>query len=244
MGRATQTAGEVRALTERLSTDVGRLKFGPPVVYVYNPLRYAAAPHRAYVDAYARGTKRVMFLGMNPGPYGMAQTGVPFGEVSTVRGWLGIDGEVGRPAPEHPKRPITGFACERSEVSGQRLWGLFAERYGTAKAFFQHHYVANYCPLVFMEESGKNRTPDKLSKDERKALYAACDAHLDGLLRALAPEVVVGVGAFAYQRAAAVVQDRARVCTLLHPSPASPLANQGWAVKATAQLVEAGIWEA
>ena len=35
--------------------------------------------------------KRVVFLGMNPGPFGMAQVGVPFGEVAAVRDWLRID---------------------------------------------------------------------------------------------------------------------------------------------------------
>ena len=81
---------------------------------------------------------------MNPGPFGMVQTGVPLGEIAAVRDWMGIEATVEKPATENPKRPIEGFACTRSEVSGRRLWGLFAERFGTAEAFFTDHFVANY----------------------------------------------------------------------------------------------------
>ena len=139
-----------------------RLHFGAPVTHVYNPLVYAWAAHREYLRRYGRGPKRVVFFGMNPGPFGMAQTGVPFGEIAAVRDWLRIDMPIDKPELEHPKRPVDGFACKRSEVSGKRLWGLFAERFGTPEAFFAEHFVANYCPLGFYETSGCNRTPDKI----------------------------------------------------------------------------------
>jgi len=42
---------------------------------------------------------------MNPGPWGMAQTGVPFGEINAVKDWLGINAEVDKPQKQHPKRP-------------------------------------------------------------------------------------------------------------------------------------------
>src|SRR4051794_11594281 len=134
----------------RLSGVIDRLKFAPPIEHVYNPLAYAWEPHEQYLTRFGAGRKRVVFLGMNPGPFGMVQTGVPFGEVQAVRGWLGIVGRVNRPGREHPKRPVTGFDCMRSEVSGQRLWGLFAERYRTADEFFAEHMVLNYCPLAFL----------------------------------------------------------------------------------------------
>ncbi|HOO93245.1 MAG TPA: single-stranded DNA-binding protein, partial [Opitutales bacterium] len=157
---------------------MSRLRFAEPVHTVYNPLDYARDAHEAYLRRYGMGTKRVVFLGMNPGPWGMAQVGVPFGEIPAVRDWLGIEVPVRRPDPEHPKRPIQSFACKRSEVSGRRLWGLFARRFGSADTFFQDHFVLNYCPLVFMLESGANHTPDKLPASERDALYRACDEHL------------------------------------------------------------------
>ncbi len=228
-----------------LSEACAGLRFAEPTAYVYNPLDYAWAAHDLYIQKFANTEKRAVLLGMNPGPWGMAQTGVPFGEIPAVRGWMGIEAEVAKPRPEHPKRPVEGFGCTRSEVSGRRLWGLFAERFGSPEAFFADHYVANYCPLVFMEESGKNRTPDKLPAAERAALDAACDAHLVKLLEALRPEWVIGVGAYAetkLKEALPALGFTPTVGKVLHPSPASPAANRGWAEAATKQLVGQGVW--
>jgi single-strand selective monofunctional uracil DNA glycosylase len=222
---------------QKLADEVDMLSFGAPVTHVYNPLRYAARAYREYLRRYAATWKRVVLLGMNPGPWGMAQTGIPFGEVTVVRDWLGISAEIGRPEREHPKRPVEGFACARSEVSGARLWGALAERYGKPERFFDERFVANYCPLVFMEESGRNRTPDRLPAEERQALFAACDEHLRALCDALAPEWVIGVGGFAARRAqTALAGTGIGIGTILHPSPASPAANRGWAEQADAQL--------
>lgn len=235
---------------KRLRREVDRLAFAEPVTHVYNPLRYAWAPHEVYLRRLNPNGVRVLFLGMNPGPWGMAQTGVPFGEVAAARDWLGVEAPVKRPKDEHPKRPIEGFDCARSEVSGRRLWGLFAERFGSAPdhgadAFFAEHFVANYCPLVFMTETGKNFTPDKLPLVEREPLDAACDKHLATLLDITQPEWAVGVGKYAEKCLNRVVTDSAtKVTTVLHPSPASPAANRGWAPAATRQLVEAGVWAA
>src|SRR5688572_25138181 len=227
---------------QELARNVEALSFRAPVTHVYNPLRYAAAAHREYVRRYAAGKKRIVFLGMNPGPFGMAQTGVPFGEVELVRDWLGICTEVGKPEREHPKRPVEGFACTRSEVSGARLWGALAERYGSPQRFFADRFIANYCPLVFMEQSGKNRTPDKLAPEERAALYAACDRHLRALCAALEPEWLIGIGKFTEARAGQALAGTAiRIASILHPSPASPLANRGWAEQADAQLARYGL---
>lgn len=238
-----ETSDACIAAAAQLADRVDGLHFAQPTACIYNPLRYAWAGHRAYLELSAGSTKRVMFLGMNPGPFGMAQTGVPFGEVSLVREWMGVDAVIERPENEHPKRPIEGFACERSEVSGRRLWGLFAEKYPNAPEFFARHFVANYCPLVFMEASGRNRTPDKLPAGESAALYEACDAHLRDLVATLKPTWVVGVGAFAEARAAAALKDSGvQTARILHPSPASPAANRGWAEQAEKQLQDLGIW--
>lgn len=227
-----------------LSGDVDAMRFGAPVSHVYNPLDYAWDVHRAYLERYGDGVKRVVFLGMNPGPFGMAQTGVPFGEIAAVRDWLGLAGPVGKPARENPKRPVEGFACPRGEVSGQRLWGLFRERFGTPDAFFAGHFVANYCPLVFFED-GRNLTPDKLPAAEAGPLQAACDAHLRRLVEAVQAEWVIGVGAWAEKRATVALAGLpVRFGRILHPSPASPAANRGWAPAATRQLVELGLWPA
>jgi single-strand selective monofunctional uracil DNA glycosylase len=237
----TSRASALRSAARRLSRDVAGLRFGTPVSRIYDPLDYARRAHAAYLDAYADSRKRVVFLGMNPGPFGMAQTGVPFGDVAAVRDFLGIEAPVGRPASEHPKRPVQGFACTRSEVSGTRLWGAIAARFGSAARFFADHFVANYCPLLFLEESGRNRTPDKLPARERDALYRACDRHLLRIVAVLEPTWVVGIGTFAEERARAVLGDRVRLARVLHPSPASPLAQRDWAGTARRELLEQGV---
>jgi single-strand selective monofunctional uracil DNA glycosylase len=227
----------------RLRVETGRLRFRPPVAYVYNPLVYAWAPYEAYLQNFGTTRKRVVFLGMNPGPFGMAQTGVPFGEVAAVRDWLGIERAVGKPEQEHPRRPVTGFGCARSEVSGRRLWGLFAQRFGTPRRFFAGNIVMNYCPLAFLESSGRNRTPDKLAASEKEALFAACDRHMQAVVVALKPEWVVGVGSFAANRATEVFKHSSvNVGQILHPSPASPAANRNWRGLAVRQLQALGIW--
>ncbi len=234
------------------------------VAAVYNPLIYAADPWNQYLKLYGGGEKRVLFLGMNPGPWGMAQTGVPFGEIEAVTGWLEISGKVGHPKGEHPKRPVEGFDCRRSEVSGRRLWGLIQRRFGTPKAFFSDHFVANYCPLIFLEESGRNRTPDKLPREVREIIRQACDKHLARVIELTGAGYLIGIGKYAEKALARVVKDMGTavqgpasvstatsistssrkpiVASILHPSPASPAANRGWEEQAEGQLIELGVW--
>jgi single-strand selective monofunctional uracil DNA glycosylase len=229
-------------VSRALALRVAGLRFADPVCCVYNPLQYARAPHESYLDRYGGNRKEVLLLGMNPGPFGMAQTGVPFGDVGMVRDWLGIVGPVGKPALEHPRRPVLGFDCGRSEVSGVRLWGWARDRFTTPTAFFDRFFVANYCPLAFLEESGRNRTPDKLPPAEQRALFAACDEALGATVRLLRPRIVVGIGGFAERRARTLLAaDDVTVGVILHPSPASPLANRGWAEAIEGQLAALGI---
>lgn len=237
-----KAAKELIDSSRRLSRRLSRQTFGPPVDTVYNPLTYAKAPWEAYLERYARRGVDAVLVGMNPGPFGMAQTGVPFGEVEAVRSFLGIEARVGKPRKQHPKRPIQGFACQRSEVSGQRVWDWVAARFETPEAFFARFFIANYCPLVFMEASGRNRTPDKLPAAEREPLFAACDQALRETVAAIGPRLVIGVGAFAEARAKAALEDGGpTVGRILHPSPASPLANRDWAGQAEQSLIELGL---
>jgi single-strand selective monofunctional uracil DNA glycosylase len=221
---------------------VSALRFEPPVAFVYDPLVHARRSHRRYVERYGQPPKQVLLLGMNPGPFGMVQTGVPFGEVSLVRDWLGIEATVDRPAKEHPKRPVLGFACPRSEVSGRRLWSWCRDRFVEPERFFERFWVHNYCPLAFMADSGRNITPDKLPASERAPLFEACDRYLKRVVDYLRPDWVIGVGAFAEERARTVLSAaEVKFGRIPHPSPASPVANRGWAAAAEAAFADLGI---
>ncbi len=230
------------ASSRHLSDLLEKLTFQDPVAYVYNPLAYARAAHEMYLARYAKPGVPVVMLGMNPGPFGMTQTGVPFGEISMVRDWMGITTNIDKPAHEHPKRPIEGFACPRSEVSGKRLWGFAKNRFETPERFFKQFFVANYCPLVFMEEGGKNITPDKLPAHERASLEALCDEALRELIAYIKPEWVIGVGAFAEKRARLALGNMVpNIGRITHPSPASPAANRGWEPIIVRELEALGI---
>lgn len=222
--------------TLQLRSAVEALEF-PASLYVYDPLVYAWDLHRAYLENYVRRDAPLLLLGMNPGPFGMAQDGVPFGEVHFVKDFLHLDGAVGRPTREHPKRPVQGLSCTRSEPSGKRLWSFLADRFGTARRYADSCAILNYCPLVFMDAgpTGRNVTPDKLPKDLRVRLERLCDGYLADLVAWSHARLLVGIGAYATKKLEAVASGRP-VDTLLHPSPASPLANRGWAQAAKAKF--------
>jgi single-strand selective monofunctional uracil DNA glycosylase len=216
----------VAAAARDHAREIAPLRFGPPVAYVYNPLDYARRAHASYVARYGATRKRVLFVGMNPGPFGMTQTGVPFGEVGFVRDWLGIQAPIGSPPRCHPKRPVMGFECQRSEVSGSRVWGAISAHWGKPERFFASHYIVSYCPLLFLEASGRNRTPD----------------HLPRVVDALAPKWVVGIGTFAAGRArSALGEGGPRIGRITHPSPANPLANRDWAGLVARELAALGL---
>jgi single-strand selective monofunctional uracil DNA glycosylase len=238
--RAERLVGAARRLARR----AGALELGGFVEYVYNPIAYASRPHEAYLRRWGAGRREVVFQGMNPGPWGMAQTGVPFGDVETVRDWMGIEERVGRPPRLHPRRPVHGFDVQRREASGRRLWGLMKRRFGPARRFFARHFVSNYCPLVLYDAGGRNITPDRLRAGDRRRLFEVCDEHLRAVIDALEPRWVVGVGRFSEGRIRAVAgeDDGWRPAYILHPSPASPLANRNWAEDTVERLEELGIW--
>lgn len=233
----------IQEATARLRQRTAKLRFGGKVAYVYRPLEYAAALTSAYEARFGQGKKATVFFGMNPGPFGMAQTGVPFGEVAFVRDWMKIAGDVVQPPAKtvHPKRPVLGLACTRSEVSGKRLWGAFAARHPKPETFFERAFVLNYCPLLFLAESGANLTPDKLTREERDAVEAICDDYVRDAVAALAPQRLVGVGQYAEKRLRTVLGDGATISSIPHPSPASPAANKDWAGLTRTALQNAGI---
>lgn len=229
------------AASERLHRRTSRLRFGAPVSHVYAPLGYAWPVARAYLERFGGSPKEIVFVGMNPGPFGMAQTGVPFGEVRAVRDWMGLAGKVTSPKVVHPKRPVLGLDCPRSEVSGARLWGAFSRRFPEPEAFFDRAFVLNYCPLLFVSETGANLTPDKLRPAERRPLEQLCDEHLAEALEILSPRIAFGVGLYATKKIQGVALPGLTVATIPHPSPASPAANRGWDGLARKALADAGV---
>jgi len=230
-------------ITDDLVAALDPLTFSEPVTHVYNPLIYARTAWDVYCDTYGQGRRKVLALGMNPGPFGMSQVGVPFGEIEHVRDWLGINVPIGKPPVEHPKRPILGFDCPRSEVSGRRLWSWAKEAYGSPDTFFETFFITNYCPLVFMEgPNGRNRVPEKLPRAEREPVFEACDIALRQTVELFQPEYILGVGKFAEKKAKQILGHLdVKIGSVPHPSPASPIANRGWSPLMTKALKDLGI---
>ncbi|XP_020707743.1 single-strand selective monofunctional uracil DNA glycosylase [Athalia rosae] len=223
-------------LTEKLKC----IQFQLPVEYVYNPIEYAFDVHARYVRKYCQTVKKILFLGMNPGPWGMSQTGIPFGEVNMVRDWLDLTGIVEKPFREQPDRKVTGFACTRSEISGRRFWELFRDLCGVPENFFKYSYLQNYCPIALMDAKGRNITPTELKGLEQKTLHYICDEALVATIKLLRVDIVVGVGRFAEKRAQTVVKTAGlstQILCIPHPSPRS-LGNENWSEKAAQRLQE------
>ncbi len=196
-----------------------------PVAFATNPLDYARVPAQTYIEKFGHLGAKTVMLGMNPGPWGMAQTGIPFGATGIVRDLLAINEEVFQPVGAHPKRPVEGIFLSRQEVSGTRLWGLLAEHYGSVEEIHKHVYLVNHCPLLLISEDGKNLTPDKLSGQAARELLAVCDQHLIDVVNALEATRIIGVGKYAEKRAHKATSDL-EITSVWHPSPASPLANR------------------
>lgn len=83
--------------------------------------------------------------------------------MNVVRSYLKVDGEVLIPENYHPNRPVLGLNCQRSEVSGKRLWNLIIEiSGGDPYKFFKDCFIHNYFPLALMKKDAKNFTPSDL----------------------------------------------------------------------------------
>jgi single-strand selective monofunctional uracil DNA glycosylase len=247
MCERTETKVSLIKVCKELSKRVASLEFSPPVALTYNPLEYASAPCHNYLKLYGSTPKQVLLVGMNPGPFGMAQTGVPFGDVKFVSEWMKVQGEVKRPTTEHKKRPILGFDCHIREASGKRLWGWIEKRFKTPEIFFERFFIWNYCPLSFMSESGANITPDKLPKSERSELFRHCDDALIKVIGILKPKHVIGIGNFAFERIAALTTENEdgtpfyEISKIAHPSPASPGTTESWEKKVEEALSSIGL---
>ena len=237
------TVGKLIKAAQQLSSicdkSIAKIERKTPVCHATNPLDYAWAHHEQYLTKWGGMGATTLLLGMNPGPWGMAQTGVPFGSTEMARNKLEIDPhQLSTPANAHPKRPIIGLELERQEVSGQRLWSLMFNYFGDGKAVFSNIFVVNHCPLLLLGETGKNLTPDNLPSTVMKPILEACDEHLKQVVEIMGITRIIGVGKYAEKRARLAFEAgksgdgvtksgrNIAITSCWHPSPASPLANR------------------
>lgn len=167
----SDTADKLLNIHINLNNQLRTLNFiNEDIRYSYNPLEYAFELYVDYVRKFCNTTKKILFVGMNPGPFGMCQTGVPFGDPHWVKDWLRIEGDVSVPPVECPERKIYGLASKRKEISGDRFWSFFSGLCGEPEKFFENSFVINFCPLMFMQEGGKNITPTEIRDAEVNTL--------------------------------------------------------------------------
>ncbi|XP_013171163.1 PREDICTED: single-strand selective monofunctional uracil DNA glycosylase [Papilio xuthus] len=229
-------------LIDDLNNKLEIFQFPAAIKCIYNPTIYARHTFEMYVRKYCNTKKSIMFFGMNPGPFGMSQTGVPFGDVSSVREWLGIEGPVGKPPKELETRPVRGFECTRTEISGKRFWGLLKEICGTPEKFFESSFVYNYLNQQWMKTNGCNLTPGDFKVTEMKALYEICDPIFIKVLELYNVQTIIAVGKFCETRAHKAIEaylpskgKTIKVLYLPHPSPRT-VNNNNWDEKALEYL--------
>ncbi|MGB1435364.1 MAG: uracil-DNA glycosylase family protein [Candidatus Thalassarchaeaceae archaeon] len=199
------------------------------IEYVYNPLIYAWEPHKAFIELGGNKGAKTILLGMNPGPHGMGQMGIPFAATSIVRDFLKIKNlPVLQPERIHPKRIIKGLDWQKEEISGTRLWSALFDNYGSVEKIFSKIFVVNHCPLMFFRGvNGTNITPDKIPGETIKKIIQRCDVYLKEIVDIMQIETVVGVGKYSKKRAEIALEEtKINLKSCWHPSPASPLANK------------------
>uniref|UniRef100_A0A182MSA2 Uracil-DNA glycosylase-like domain-containing protein n=1 Tax=Anopheles culicifacies TaxID=139723 RepID=A0A182MSA2_9DIPT len=236
---------QVYCIERELSAALRKVALPSEVAACYDPIEYASAIHCAYLQRFLDGPKAVLFIGMNPGPWGMCQTGVPFGYVPAVRDWMGLRGTVAKPTPELAARPVEGLACTREEQSGKRWWGLYQELCGTADCFFRSCFVYNLCPLAFFHQSGRNITPSELKGKAKGEIQSISEQYLETALKVLKPKIIISVGRYTEDRVKTLTKQNRIGPTIVtycmpHPSPRS-LNNTNWSQKAKLWLSEHGI---
>ncbi|XP_037927861.1 single-strand selective monofunctional uracil DNA glycosylase-like [Teleopsis dalmanni] len=168
------------------------------ITHIYNPVEYAADLHCEYLRKYLDRPKRVVFLAVHPEQNGMAQTGVPFGNVSTVRDMMKLCGEVKQPNRLHPKHPVLGLNCHINEPSGVRFWGLMDKIAGSLDTFSEQCFVHTFCPLLFFNEYGRTIEPCVLPFEIK---YPMRDLLVEALckeMKLVQPEIIVVTGNYVY----------------------------------------------
>lgn len=234
-----KTTEEVLAAARWLSGELSQFVIDPlpPASYAANPTVYAYENYAQAMARLADGPRGVLLVGMNPGPHGMAQTGVPFGDVVNARailgrqsqgsGWSGCRLALGDKVLLDAK----GLDYHRGEVSGDRLWSALQQICGSLESAYQQVCVINYCPLLFLDNGGLNVTPDDFPKSDRVRLpkfTAACDEHLRRVVKALTPKIVIAVGGYSDKRCRVALGHTVPIVKITHPSPRTAATAGAW----------------
>ena len=221
-------AGELLAAASRLRHELRGLRFGPPVSHVYDPLDYARRGYESYVRAFANAPKRVLFVGMNPGP---------------VRD--GADRRAVRRRPDGARlaaasrrrsagrRPST--RSDRCRASRVRAARSAAPASGAPSRSASASRSAS-SPTTSSRTTARSRSsrraaaiarPTSCPSASARRCFAPATRTCAGWCAALEPEWVIGIGAFAEARAREALPG-ARVGRITHPSPANPRAQENW----------------
>lgn len=67
-------------LIDELNVSLEQLHLPSEIQCIYNPTVYARHTFEIFVQKYCNSKKDIMYFGMNPGPWGMSQTGVRISE--------------------------------------------------------------------------------------------------------------------------------------------------------------------
>jgi single-strand selective monofunctional uracil DNA glycosylase len=135
---------------------------------IWNPGLYAASWHALFRKEYPASAGCILVFGLNPGPYGMAQTGIPFTDLKRLREHLprlakGLERRgcslAGVGLAPRSLRPYLSRTFESSAV---RVYRFLSRGWGSAEDGWRSVVVANPCSLLFMDAAGENRTPADL----------------------------------------------------------------------------------
>jgi len=214
-------ADQILAASDRLSERLAAL---PPVgdLVALDPTRYCRSAWAAYLQMAAR-LGCVLVVGMNPGPHGMAQTGVPFTDP-----WIVDELDLQAPRADVPPADIPavgswrhrshrarGVLGSKREESAKRLWPLLreicapyaavgpsADKIAEAtRRVCNEVLLVNALPICWLDPAGKNVSAEQVEKrapaQVREGLRDLVNEWLQAVADILRPAAVIGVGRWA-----------------------------------------------
>jgi len=129
---------------------------------VWNPALYALDIYQEYLTKFPPEPGAILALGLNPGPYGMAQTGIPFTDCRTASGALGMEMTIPGKAPDDlisRLKKANGKWRGTYERSSLGMYRFLILAWGDIKTAYRNWFVGNPCPLLFLDPERWNVTP-------------------------------------------------------------------------------------